>query len=299
MDFLLTLQALRTPFWDTVMVALSYLGEELIPFFLMMLFFWCIDKKIGLRVGFSMFGVSVLGQTLKLICVIERPWVLDSRVVPMQEVLPGATGYSFPSGHTFSFTSLVAALCSFYKKWWLWLSGLVLAVGLAFSRMYTGVHTPLDVGMALALGLFGGLGMCYIADTLDKPGRAKLYAILGLAVTTAMAAFAMLRVASGVVPAAQAADVMKLAGTGYGMILGLFLERRYVRFTTQAKPWQQVVKLLVGLAATLAIKEGLKLLFGDVLLLHTLRYFLSVLFVVAGYPALFMRVLKPSTKEAK
>jgi undecaprenyl-diphosphatase len=60
------------------------------------------------------------------------------------------TTYSFPSGHAATaFGGAVGLLAIWPRQWWL----LGLAVAIAFSRIYVGVHYPLDV---IGGGLVGG-----------------------------------------------------------------------------------------------------------------------------------------------
>jgi membrane-associated phospholipid phosphatase len=80
-------------------------------------------------------------------------------VVP-HPILQLAT-YSFPSGHTASATVLYGFLailmCSFIQKWTsqvlIWSAAVALIVGVAFSRIYLGVHYVTDVTAGFILGL--------------------------------------------------------------------------------------------------------------------------------------------------
>ena len=65
------------------------------------------------------------------------------------------TDYSFPSGHTAaSFASVMALYLAGEKK--LWIPTLVLAVLIAFSRLYLYVHYPTDVLGGIAVGAVAG-----------------------------------------------------------------------------------------------------------------------------------------------
>ena len=65
------------------------------------------------------------------------------------------TDYSFPSGHTAaSFASVTALYLAGEKK--LWIPALVLAVLIAFSRLYLYVHYPTDVLGGVVAGLAAG-----------------------------------------------------------------------------------------------------------------------------------------------
>ena len=100
MKFLYFLESIRTPVGDTLMSAITLLGEETLFIVLALVFFWCVDKKRGYYLLFSCFTGTVCIQLLKMIFRIPRPWVLDSKFTIVESAREAATGYSFPSGHT-------------------------------------------------------------------------------------------------------------------------------------------------------------------------------------------------------
>jgi undecaprenyl-diphosphatase len=152
MDFLYWLQSVRTPFFDRVFSLITTFGEETLFIAIAMAFFWCIDRKRGyylLLVGFT----GVIGtQILKMSFRIPRPWVLDPEFPIVESAREAATGYSFPSGHTQCATTLYGGIAGTAKKNAMRIGGIALVLLVAFSRLYLGVHTLLDVGVGLLLG---------------------------------------------------------------------------------------------------------------------------------------------------
>lgn len=75
------------------------------------------------------------------------------------------------------------------------------------------------------------------------------------------------------------------------MILSCWIERKYIRFETRAKPLVQVVKVVLGLALVLVIKEGTKpvlnAVFGGHPIARAIRYFLMVMFAACVWPLAF------------
>ena len=89
-----------------------------------------------------------------------------------------------------------------------------------------------------------------------------------------------------------------------GVIPGLFLEFKYVRFDTKGSVLQKSMRYLVGIVTALIIKEGLKPLLG-VMNDHTLymdalvriaRYCALGMWLTAGAPWLFVK-LKLAKRE--
>ena len=145
MDFLWSLSAIRTPFWDKVFSIITMFGEELVTICLVCIIFWCIDKNIAYIISLTFFISGILVQGLKIMFRIERPWLLDSNFKPVEGAMTNATGYSFPSGHTNSATAVYASIGLNVKKAWIRIISFCVVFLVGFSRMYLGVHTPKDV----------------------------------------------------------------------------------------------------------------------------------------------------------
>ena len=102
---------------------------------------------------------------LKPLAARTRPFVLN----PTIELLAmRPTDYSFPSGHTAaSFASVAGLFMAGEKR--LWKPALVLAVLIAFSRLYLYVHYPTDVLGGLLLGLLSGyIGSRLVLWLMDR-----------------------------------------------------------------------------------------------------------------------------------
>ena len=152
MDLLYFFESIRTPFLNVVMQLITELGGETVFLAAAIILFWCVDKKEGyymMTVGFA--GI-IVNQFLKLWFRIPRPWVKDPHFTIVESARAAATGYSFPSGHTQNVFAALGAPARYTKRNWL-RALLVLGICLtAVSRMYLGVHTPLDVGVSFILG---------------------------------------------------------------------------------------------------------------------------------------------------
>jgi undecaprenyl-diphosphatase len=105
------------------------------------------------RLAWSLPGCMLSIELVKTILRRPRPSISD----PMLQL----TNYSFPSGHAASATVLYGFLalliCSYLTKgvWQtlVWIGTAVLITGVAFSRMYLGVHYVSDVTAGLILGI--------------------------------------------------------------------------------------------------------------------------------------------------
>lgn len=102
-----------------------------------------------------------------LLCnVILKPWIGRIRPYDVRELgnmlLERQHDYSFPSGHTAAAFTCVAVLYMMRKKK-LFIASLILAVIIAFSRLYLYVHYPTDVLAGVLLGVIcAALGYAFI-----------------------------------------------------------------------------------------------------------------------------------------
>lgn len=298
MSVLYWLESIRNPFMDTLMQFFTHFGEELLFIVLALTVFWCVDKREGYYLLFVGFFGTILNQFLKLLCRIPRPWVKDPDFQPVQSAVSGATGYSFPSGHTQNVTGTLGGIARWSKGTGLRVLCVVVLLLTAFSRMYLGVHTPLDVGVSLAIGVI--LVFVFYPIVRKAAENPKYMAVL-LGVMVALS-FAFVLYANLWASPAEDAEALANLREGrknsyslFGALLGFCvaypLERRFIRFEEKAVWWVQVIKVIGGLVGLLAIKEGLKLLFSAVsftwLGTNAIRYFAVVLYAALVWPLVF------------
>ena len=296
MELLYWFQSIRTPVLDAIMSLVTHLGEETFFMLAALVVFWCVDKRRGyflLTVGFV---GTLINQWLKIVCRVPRPWVKDPNFSIVEAARAEATGYSFPSGHTQSAVGYLGGIARFTDRLWLRILCIVLAVLTAISRMYLGVHTPMDVCVSVVIAVILIFAIYPIIESsLWFPNR--MYAVIGgmLAFTLAYLAFVELFPFPADVDAANLASAVKNAYTMTGSVAGVLVvytfDSKVLQFPTRAPWWGQIVKLVVGLALTVAVKSLLKApllaLCGGHDLGNLIRYFLMVLVAGGLWPMSF------------
>lgn len=302
MEFLYLLEKLRMPGLNEFMLTITRLGEETAFLVLALIFFWCVDKKRGYLLMSVGFMGTMANQFLKLWFRIPRPWVQDPDFTILEQAREAATGYSFPSGHTTSAVGVfgsIAATAKHKKTFWLCV---ILALLVGFSRMYLGVHTPMDVGV-------GALTSILLIIALRKVVRGEkgmdILTTLMMAMALGLLAFVTLYPFPADTDPHNLESGMKNAYTMIGCMAGVGVvyrvEKKRINFTTDAVWWAQILKAVLGLLVVLAVKEGLRspleVLFGHVLIARMVRYFLIV--VVAGvvWPVTFRFFSKLGKKK--
>ena len=301
MQLLYFFEKLRQPWLDRIMLVFTEFGGEILFMALAIGMYWCYSK----RTGYYMLSVGLLGtvfnQFLKLAFRISRPWIQDPEFTIVEAARADATGYSFPSGHTqnAASTMLCPALMTRHKgvKIALWAAYFLIAI----SRMYLGVHTPLDVGVSLVLGL----ALVFALRPLfaqGEPAPRRMYALLG--VMLALAVLYAVYVEVWPFPADIELDNLEhgtknaytLLGAVSGMLLSYWLDQRYVRFTVKGSLPAQLVKLVLGLALTIGLrvvlKKPLNALLAGAPVADAIRYFCMVVFAAGIWPMTFPWICK-------
>ena len=296
MEFLRLLESIRIPALNVFFSGITYCGDEIAFMVVAFALFWCVNK----RTGYYAFLVGLFGtvgnQWLKIACRIPRPWVLDPDFTIVESARAAATGYSFPSGHTQNAVGTFGAIALTTKRKWVRGVCIALIVLVPFSRMYLGVHTPLDVGVAFLmaaalLALFYPVFRSEQAMAKGMPWLLSAAVLLAVAFTFYMGG---LRVDAASLDGANFAhaqeNAYKLLGAVTALLPVYFLEKRYVKFETGAVWYAQIAKLVLGLGLAMAVKSVLKAPLNALLpggAGDAIRYFVLVLFAGCIWPMTF------------
>ena len=286
MEFLYLLEKIRIPVLDEFMLLITQLGEETAFLVTAMILFWCVSKRWGyylLSVGFV---GTLANQFMKLLFRIPRPWVIDPGFTILEQAREAASGYSFPSGHTQSSVGTFGSIAYLSRNRWIRIAAILIAVLVPFSRMYIGVHTPMDVFVAAAMAVVLIIALKPIVLPNKKKTMLFLFGIMML-LAAAFLCYVECYPFAAEIDQHNLASGVKNAYTLTGALLGLFVvylvDEKYLKFSTKAVWWVQIIKVIVGLLLVLAVKSGLKaplnLVFGESIG-RAIRYFMIV--IVAG-----------------
>ena len=297
MTFLYWLESIRTPVLDAFMATVTHLGEETFFLVIALLVFWCVNKKQGyslLLIGF--FGI-IVNQLLKLTFRIPRPWVKDPDFTVVESAVEEATGYSFPSGHTQNTVDTFGCVARGARRMWLRIVCIVIIVLVALSRMYLGVHTPLDVGVSLGIG---ALLILFVYPLLERAldSRRAIWWVLGSVVALSVVFLLLTELyfptIEGIDPhnlASGQKNAYTMLGCSLAVIPVFAFDRYKIKFDTAAPLLGQILKLVLGAAIALAIKEllrsPLEALFAGHMISRAVRYFLIVVFAGTLWPMTF------------
>lgn len=147
----------RTAWLDIFMPMITTLGNAGAIWIVLTVFMLISKKyrKVGIALGCALIlDLIICNIILKPLIARIRPYDINTAV---QLLIPKPTDFSFPSGHTAASFTAVSAL--YFSRNKLWIPSLILALLIAFSRLYLYVHFPTDVLAGMLLGCaFGFAG---------------------------------------------------------------------------------------------------------------------------------------------
>ncbi len=160
--FLVWIQdALQNPILDKFFISITHMGDLGIVWIALGIILLCFKRtrKTGLILCLSLLTTHILNTlVIKNIIMRPRPYETLQNVV---NLIGPQSQSSFPSGHASS--SFAAATVPFLRERGLlkWLP-IFLAALIAFSRVYVGVHYPIDVITGSLIGILIAGFMCFV-----------------------------------------------------------------------------------------------------------------------------------------
>lgn len=144
----------RCGFLDIIMMLFTYAGNWGIVWIAitLVLLFSKRHRGLGITMAIGLIVCLLAGNLLlKPLVARDRPFITDPAIVT---IISPPSGYSFPSGHTFSSFCSASVLASHNRK--VGIFALISAVLIGFSRLYFCVHFPTDVICGAVLGIASG-----------------------------------------------------------------------------------------------------------------------------------------------
>jgi membrane-associated phospholipid phosphatase len=293
----------------------SFLGSE--PFFLLIMpaVVWCLDVRVGLRMGLVLLTSASLNNLVKLAFGWPRPYWVSDQV----QGLAHEGSFGVPSGHAQNALAMWGTLAIVLRRRWAVLVLGVLVFLISLSRLYLGVHFPSDVlgGWAIAAILL--LAIAWLERPLERWLVRRPLGVQVLAPVTlslgllAVGLLVAQRTADRVVPtewtaaASQAFPdeppidpqspdgVVSASGTLLGLGVGAVLLRSWGRFSPSGPTSQRLARMVAGLLGIMLIYYGLGALRphgsdGVAQLLRFANYAAVGLWIAFGAPWTFVRV---------
>lgn len=268
-----------SPTLDAFFKTITTLGAEQAFLLVIPLVFWCVNKRIGVRLSVLLVLSSTINSALKLLFDQPRP-APDRVQVLAEESSPG-----LPSGHSQNSLVVYGYLAAQVRRPWAWATATAIVLGVGLSRIYLGVHFPTDVlgGWLIGITLLA-LYLRFEPD-VESALRAQPWTQrFALAVALPLILFLAK-------PTEDSAQVM---GIFLGTLAGFLLELRWVGFSTVGTVWQRALRFILGGGILIIIWLGLKVILPSdpenvALVFRLIRYTLVGAWASLGAPWLFVK----------
>jgi membrane-associated phospholipid phosphatase len=231
---------LRNEFFTPLAEFFTALGY--VPFFLLSLpiLYWAWNKPAVNRITIVLLLSALLNTFLKDLFRDARPeeYFMEGH---------GEDSYGLPSGHTQLAIVFWYALAMEIRKRWFWVMASVFVTGIAFSRLYLGVHDLEDV--------IGGAILGFAA--LPLYGAFLRFRVHPMIVGVAAPAFALVLLLTwpNKIPVPDIAVL--LGGYLLGWLIGIFLERNRCLFEKKPGAGKTALAVILGLAGIGGLAAGL------------------------------------------
>lgn len=153
MELIYALQAVASPALDRIMLLITNLGSEQGYVMLLVLAFVVIDARFGRSLAIVFLAGMYLNAVLKLAFSTQRPFQIDPTVARSTAAIETAPGSGFPSGHAQGAMTFWGTAATFIRRRWFALVAAVIVALVSVSRLYLGVHLPIDVVGGLVIGM--------------------------------------------------------------------------------------------------------------------------------------------------
>ncbi len=184
-DTILALQRFASPALDRAMFLATSIGSQEAYTALLIFAYLAVDAAFGRRLGVVFLAGAFINEIIKGVVQEPRPFEVDPAVARGDVAIDTAPGSSFPSGHAQSAALFWGLAGVHFRRAWFWLLGAFVVALVSVSRVYLGVHYPLDVLGGLGVGVAVLLLSLLLRRLAFAPGKVVTI-VLGLALPLAL-----------------------------------------------------------------------------------------------------------------
>ena len=275
-EILKYIQSFKSPIIDIIFLTTTISTEAPVILVVSSILYWCINKKYGARLLLALTGNITLNTGVKEYFKFTRPIGVEG-IRSMRTST--ATGYSFPSGHTQIGTTFWVSIMSILKNKYVYLLGTIIFMCIGISRLYLGVHWPLDVLFGWFFGIFFTIICNLIIIKIEESQKYGYFMMI--VIPMILAIFIV-----------NSIEYIKMTGLLSGFIVGYIIETKYIKFKVDVNLKSKIFRYVFGILSLGGIYFILKLFMPQNYVGSYLRYFILMIYAMAGAPYLFNKIWK-------
>lgn len=280
-DFLVWLTGLQTPWLDQVAYVLTLMGNEEFYMLIVPVIYWCVSKTRGFQLFYIFLFSIYINLFLKINVAAPRPVGVEGVNSLFMESANVGGHYpndSFPSGHAQASTTLWGYLASWVAKPWFWIMTACLIFLISFTRLYVGLHWPIDVLAGIVIAIVLLIVSNKISEFL-KGVSTKAQWVMAILFPLGLAALF------------PNPDSLKICGFMLGGAIGYLWEKDHLGMKISPYLIRKVIAFLLGTAGVFALTIGLKAVLPESFFLSGfIRYGILGIWVFAGAPWVFTKL---------
>ncbi len=277
LDFLILLQSFENPYLTVFFKVISEIITPLPLSLIAIIIYLSVNKKKGIILALTVITSVTLNSAVKLIFKVERPFLLNDKIKRLDDT----EGFSFPSGHTQQASGMGALAGKEAKKLsigaFIWF---ILTLLMAFSRMYLGMHTPLDVFVGATLGILVAFLMCSLYNLSEKK---KCPVVLHAVTLFSLVAMLVSNFDD---------DILTMAALSLGAVTGYMIDEKYIFYKVPDTLGKKIGAAFLGIFIIGILKYLMSLVFPDVWYSRFLEYTIFGLSITAIAPYIIKKAIR-------
>jgi membrane-associated phospholipid phosphatase len=268
---ILFFQSFSTELLDLIMELITMTGEQMLYITVVSYIVWNVSKPLGFALAFTLLSSTLCNGAIKLLVHSPRPYQVLSSVEGKR--ISTAEGFSFPSGHTQGATTfLLSGALYLNRRRWI-TAAAILSTAVALSRIYLGVHWPIDVLGALVLGTL--FALLVFKRVLAIASDERLLARVNFLTGTLAGIFALVLSVLEMLQLFEPQmfmSMIKLLAILTGFSFGTYFERTQVDYIISGTRIVKLFRFVMGMLGALVILYGGKIILPDHVLSVMVRY---------------------------
>lgn len=239
LDFLLWLKGIRSPILDPFFLFMNWLDTGYFYYSLIAFVWLGFSRKWGIRSAYLISIVFTLCALAKTFFALPRPCHFIEHLC-----MVSLKSHGFPSGGAVSAVLLSGLLALFWKNRLAWPIATAYFFLMSLSRLYLGIHFPVDILGGWILGAISLWGFYLLVEPIENAAKKHLKAMTILSIAIPLLLWAVL------VKEHRFFGLGAMAGIG----VGIWASRYFDHIPRPPRTvWVGILRGLFGIASTTAV----------------------------------------------